>query len=204
MLQHILLTHIVKQLAEETDSIAFAVQSATIGCVTVKLPHRDIVMEDPFGRIHKLYDLFDTCMTSFSQLSRISALTTAYVFAGEVLTMPTKSDKHAEEATPCAHTILNSAHEIRNTVGSDVSLLIGITIDGPFIGGVMNVQRPAFQLVGSAVAFPGSLAEKAVVGQIYETRVVSECIYSHHFRVTDRGDTNLQNGKSVHTYVIIP
>jgi class 3 adenylate cyclase len=154
-------------------------------------------MEDPFGGIYKLYDLFDAWMVAFPQLCRISVLATEYVFAGGVFTMTNKPDKHAEEAT-------RFALKIRDTVGYGVTLLIGVNIDGPLIGGVMNVQKPAFQLIGSAVELARGLAETAVAGQIYVTRSVYEPIYSHNFRVTDRGDINLRNGKCVHTYVIIP
>jgi class 3 adenylate cyclase len=194
----------VKQLAEGTDAIAFAVQSASVGYVSVKLPHHGVTIEDPFRGIHKLYDLFDTWMVSFSQLSRVSVLADHYVFAGGVFTMTNKPEKHAEEATRFALKILTSGDEIRNAVGSGVSVFVGINTDGPLIGGVMNVQRPEFQLIGSAIELARGLAETTVVGQIHVTRSVYELIYSHNFQVTDRGDVALRNGRSVHAYVILP
>jgi class 3 adenylate cyclase len=94
--------------------------------------------------------------------------------------------------------------EIHKTVGPDVSLLIGINTGGSLVGGIMNARRPLFQLLGTAVELARALAETRVSGQLHMIRSVYEHVYSHNFKVTERGDTKLRGGKSVHSYLITP
>jgi class 3 adenylate cyclase len=68
----------------------------------------------------------------------------------------------------------------------------------------MNAHRTLFQLLGTAVRIARGVAEKGVSGQVHVTRAVYELIYSHNFRVIEKGDTKLKGGDSIHTYLITP
>jgi PAS domain-containing protein len=204
MLKRVIPAPIVNQLAEGTESVSFAVQSASIGCIKVKFGNRDPTVENPFGGIHKLFRLFDEWITSFSQLSKVSVVAGEYVFAGGVFTATNKPEKHAEEATRFALKIIAQTEEVTAAVGPDVSILIGLNTGGPLVAGIMNSRRPVFQLFGVAVQIAHEVAEAGISGQVHVTRAVYELVYSHNFKVTERGDLKLKGGTSVHTYLITP
>jgi hypothetical protein len=204
ILQRVIPGPIVNQLAEGTESVSFAVQSASIGCIRVSFDKREATADDPFGGVHKLFNLFDEWMAPFSQLTMVSVLANEYIFAGGVFTATNKPEKHAEEATRFGLKILGHGEDIKASVGSDVSILIGINTGGPLVAGVMNARSPLFQLLGTPVYLARCLAETGVSGQIHVTRSVYELVYSHNFRVTERGDTKVKGGQSVHSYLITP
>jgi PAS domain-containing protein len=204
MLECVMPAPVVKQLADGAENISFAVQSASIGCVKVMTNSGDPTMDNPFGGADKLFVLFDEWMTPFTQLSRVSVLSNEYIFAGGVFTMANKPEKHAEEATRFALKIISSRSEVEAAVGPGVTLLVGLNTGGPLVGGVMCVERPIFLLFGTALETAKALAETGVADQLHVTRSVYELVYSHNFRVTERGDIKLRHGGSVHTYVITP
>jgi PAS domain-containing protein len=204
MLSRITPHEIVEQLAGGTESVSFSVQSASIGCIKVRFGSRELSIDNPFGGIHKLFALFDEWMGPFQQLSKVSVIATEYVFAGGIFTGTNKPEKHAEETTRFALKILTHREEIAAAAGPDISILIGMNTGGPLVGGVMNVHRPLFQLLGLPVRIAHEIAGSGVAGQLHVTRAVYELVYSHNFRVIERGDTKLFDGSSVHTYMITP
>jgi PAS domain S-box-containing protein len=202
ILENVIPAPIVKQLAGGTESTSFAVQSSSVGCIRLKIAKEHINLEDPFRSVHKVYDLLNEWMVPFPQLTRLSVVANEYLFAGGVFTMTNKPEKHAEEATRYALKVLSSVSDIAVAVGHDITLLIGLATGGPLTGGIMGSQRPQFELVGSTVKLAQAVAESAPIGQIQVTRSVYELVYSHNFKVTERGDIKLSGGESVHTYVI--
>jgi class 3 adenylate cyclase len=204
MLERVIPASVVKQLADGQESLAFAVQSASVGWVRLSIPALELNTNDPFGGIHKVYDLFNAWMDSFSQLVRVSVFAYEYVFAGGVFTQTNKPEKHAEEATRFALKILESIAEIRAALGNQVTLFIGLATGGPLIGGVMNARRAMFDLIGNPVDLAKELAATAIEGQLQVTRSVYELVYIHNFTVIERGDVRLSSGKVAHTYLITP
>jgi hypothetical protein len=203
-LERVMPAPVVKQLSEGQESLAFAVQSASVGWICVQQPALELNQNDPFGGIHRVYDLFNAWMEPFTQLVRAQVASEAYVFAGGVFTETNKPEKHAEEATRFALKILSSMAEIRAALGSEITLLIGMTTGGPLIGGIMNLQRPMFDLIGNTVGIAKEMAMAAVEGQVHVTRSVYELVYRYNFTVTERGDVKLRSGKVLHTYLISP
>jgi class 3 adenylate cyclase len=134
----------------------------------------------------------------------VNVLANEYLFAGGVFTVTNKPEKHAEEATRFGLKILTHLEDIAASVNTEVSILIGINTGGPLVAGVMNSRRPLFQLLGLPVQLARGLAQTGVSGQLHVTRSVYELVYSHNFRVLERGDTKLAGGESVHTYLITP
>jgi hypothetical protein len=177
MLERVIPTSVVKQLADGTDAISFAVQTASIGCILIDVGTHEPTVDDPFAGVHKLFALFDGWMEDFGQLSRIRVSASEYIFAAGVFILANKPAKHAEEATRFALKIIASAAEVVAAVGPHISILIGLNIGGPLIAGVMNSQRSIFQLIGTPVELATQLAETGV---------------------------KIRGGKSVHTYVITP
>jgi PAS domain-containing protein len=202
MLERVLPAPIVKQLADGTESVAFAVQSATIGCIRIVHKERELSVEDRFGGIHKLFLVFDRLIEPFQQLTKVSVLSNEYVYAGGIFTATNRPDKHGEEAVRFALKILNSREEIEAVTPPGATLLIGLNTGGPLIAGVMSAERPGFQLLGVPVELARFLALAGEARQLHVTRSVYELVYSHNFKVTERGDLPLPGGKSVHTYVI--
>jgi PAS domain-containing protein len=197
MLERVMPSPIVKQLAEGTEAVAFAVQSASIGAIRV------ITAEDGFGGVHKVFELFDSWMEPFQQLTKVNVLSNEYVFAGGVFTSTNRPDKHAEEAVRFALGVIAGTETIQ-AVAPGVTVLVGINTGGPLVAGIISVARPAFQLLGLSVDSARELVASAEPGELLVTRAVYELVYSHNFKVSDRGDVPLQRGKSAHAYVITP
>jgi hypothetical protein len=195
-------TPIVKQLAAGTESVAFAVQSATIGCFRVISEERDVTVEDPFEGVHKLFLLSDKLIATFQELTKTRLLANGYVYAGGVFRAINRPEKHTEEAVRFALKILKSREEVYPVLPPGAQLLIGLNTGEPLIGGVMSAERPGFQLLGVPVELTRILALAGQARELHVTRSVYQLVYEHHFKVTDRGDLPLRGGKSVHTSVI--
>jgi PAS domain-containing protein len=199
MLQRVIPTPIVSQLAEGTESVSFAIQSASIGCIRVHFGSWQPTVDDPYCGVHKLFALFDKWMKPYGQLTKVRIRAKKYIYAGGLFTTTNKPEKHAEEAARFALKIIASRDEIEEAMGPETSVMIGIHTGGPLIGGVLNAERPLFHLLGIPQELATQLAETAVRGQLHVTRAVYELIYSHNFKVTDRGDVKMQDGRFVHT-----
>jgi hypothetical protein len=146
----------------------------------------------------------DKYLEAFPQLTKVRTTAGVYVYAGDIFGMTNKPEKHAEEATRFGLKLISSALQISLDVGFNVGFMIGLNTGGPLVAGVMNQKRPAFQLIGLADDLAEELLLTGVPMQMHVTRSVYELVYAHNFRVTERGDVKIRDGKTLRTYVILP
>lgn len=72
------------------------------------------------------------------------------------------------------------------------------------IAGVMNINRPNFQIIGPVMELSEQMKATGVINQVHITRAVYELIFSSGFKVTERGETKLRRGDTLTTYLVIP
>jgi PAS domain-containing protein/class 3 adenylate cyclase len=197
---------IVDQLSEGADSLAYAVQTASIGCIEVVIepPLSDAAVEEIFRRWQKVFAIMDEVISAFPTLDKIRTEGNMYVFAGGMFGSGQKPEKQAEEATRFGLKLIGTAAKGAAEIGFHVDFRMGLNTGGPLVAGVMNQHRPAFQLIGPAADISEALMRTGDLNQVHFTRSVYELIYSHNFKVTERGDVKLRGGRTLRTYVIIP
>jgi PAS domain-containing protein len=197
---------IVSQLSEGTETLAYTVQSASIGCVSLELSAMpaDAALEQTFRRWQSVFAIMDEFIGSFSTLVRVRTQGNIYVFGGGLFGTGQKPEKHAEEATRYGLKLITSAEEISRKGGFTVDFKIGLSIGGPLVAGVIGRNRPAFQLMGPPANLAEALMKTGEPNQLHVTRSVYELIYSHNFHVTERGEVKIQGGKTLRTYTVIP
>jgi class 3 adenylate cyclase len=199
-------TPIVDQLSEGAHSVAYAVQTASIGYVEVVVepPSSDAAVGEIFRRWHKVFTIMDDVISAFPTLDKIRTEGSMYIFAGGMFGSGQKPEKQAEEATKFGLKLITTAAKGAAQVGFNVDFRIGLNTGGPLVAGVMNRKRPAFQLIGPAANLAEALMRTGELNQVHLTRPVYEMIYSHNFKVTERGDVKLPGGRTIPTYVVIP
>lgn len=206
MLNKVLPIHIITMLQNGQESISFSVQSASIGFISVSTDTNweSESMFEPFKFYGKVFALFDEVLSGFKLLNKVKTCFNTYVYAGGIFTNVNKPDKHAEEATRFAVKLLNSVHEFEEKVGKRIVLSIGLNTGGPLVAGVMSINKPSFQLIGPAVELAQQMLVHGIPNRIHSTRSVYELIYAYNFDVIERGDINIRNNRTLHTYVITP
>jgi class 3 adenylate cyclase len=100
--------------------------------------------------------------------------------------------------------VIDSIESIEAVAGGGVEILVGLNTGGPLAAGVIGVDLPTFQIVGAPYEIAEQLMIFGVPMQIHITRSVYELIYAHRFRVTDRGEVKVEDGRTLATYVIEP
>jgi class 3 adenylate cyclase len=205
MLSNVIPREVATQLEDGTDSVAFAVQSATIGFVRVKY-HGDQFLQVEFADQVQFYDdvfgAFDRILTRYPLLARIRTIGNVYIFAGSVFGSVNKPEKHAEEATRFALKLITDVAEIEAEVGSGIELTIGLNTGGPLVAGVPAISRPTFQLIGPPFEIAEQLMKYGDPMHVHVTRSVYELVYAHNFRIRDCGEVKVDGNRMLPTYLI--
>ena len=206
MLNRVMPSVVVEELQKGADSIALAVQSATVACVKVSsaTPFDKEDFNAPFQYFSKVFSILDEMMKEFPQLTKIRTFSHTYEYACGLFGSVNKPDKHAEIATRFALKIISSVKEIEDSIGHDVSFTIGLNTGGPLVAGVISLQNPTFHLIGPTAELAQRLKSTGIKNQIHVTRAVYELVYAYNFHVTERGDIDVGGGKVLRTYVIVP
>lgn len=204
MLNKVLPINVIDELQKGSESVSFTVQSATIGCITIKSPilTNSNDLNAPYKLLSGVFDIFDEMLKDFPQLTKVRTYAYTYEYAGGVFGSVNKPDKHAEEATRFALKVMSSKSQIESVVGHDISFVIGLNTGGPLVAGVISIGKPSFHLIGPAVTYAKKMEDTAEDMQVQITRSVYELIYAYNFHVTDRGEINIGGGKTMHTYYV--
>ena len=207
MLLRVLPPAIVDEIQQGSETISFAVQSASVACVRVRIidaAHSDDNLGWRFTFFNQVFKIFDEYLKDYEQLSRVRTFSDTYIYAGGVFGAVNKPDKHAEEATRLALQLIKELPSIQEKTGQKIELVIGLNTGGPLVAGVVSLNRPFFQLIGPASELADQMKETGVPNKLHITRSVYELIYAYNFKVSDRGDVHISNGRTLHTYLVVP
>ena len=206
MLLRVLPTPIVDEIQQCSETILFAVQSASIGCIRVRV--KGVQMSEELGGrfsfLNEVFKIFDGYISEYEQLSRVRTFSDTYVYAGGVFGSVNKPDKHAEEATRFALQVIKGVPAIEAQTGQKIEVVIGLNTGGPLVAGVVSLNRPFFQLIGPAIELADQMKLTGVPNKLHITRSVYELIYAYNFQVSDRGDVHIGSNRTLHTYLVVP
>jgi PAS domain-containing protein/class 3 adenylate cyclase len=205
MLEAITPQAVLRQLEDGADSVAFAVQSSSIGFIRVISKSFEFVLQEFADQVQfyrDVFEEFDRLREPFKLLAKVRTVRNIYVFAGGLLSSVNKPDKHAEEATRFCLALIERAPQIEAKAGFGVEFTIGLNTAGPLVAGVASLSHPIFQLIGPAFEIAEQLMKTAIPMQIHVTRAVYELIYPHNFRCTDRGEVKVEGDRALATYSV--
>lgn len=207
MLIRVLPIEILDQLQSNTDSISFSVQSASIGVIRINTESPINTMEKldaPFTMYGKLFKMFDKISEKFSLITRVRTFQNTYTYVSGLFSHVNKPNKHAEEATRFALSLINSISYFEKETGLKIKFRIGLNTGGPLVAGVIGLSKPMFHLIGPPVELAQQLELQGEENTIHASRAVYELVYAYNFNVQDRGDTKIRGDRVIRTYTIQP
>jgi class 3 adenylate cyclase len=205
MLSKVIPEEVLGQLEEGAETVTFAVQSASIGFVSVKYRGEGLVQVEFADRLQfydDVFHVFDRILADYKLLARIAATENVYMFAGGLFGSVNRPEKHAEEATRFAVQLIQERAQIEAEAGSAVELTIGLNTGGPLVAAIPTIRHTAFQLVGPPCEIAEQLMRFGVPMQVHVTRSVYELVYAKSFRITDRGEVKVDGDRMIATYLI--
>ncbi|OHT17637.1 hypothetical protein TRFO_00909 [Tritrichomonas foetus] len=204
MLEKVMPLPIVEALQNGANSISFSVQSLSVA--SVKIETDPFCEEDgvdaQFRFYHQVFQIFDEQMKGFALLNKVRTMLNVYSYAGGLFATQNKPEKHAEEATRFALTLLTIQPQIEEKMKRRVSMTIGLNSGGPVVAGLLSINRPSFQLIGNVLKTSLFLVTSGMPGQVHISRNAYELIYAYNFNVIERGDIELVNGETLRTYFV--
>ncbi|OHT16052.1 hypothetical protein TRFO_13561 [Tritrichomonas foetus] len=203
MLSNVMPIRAVPEFENGGDSLSFVVQSVTIAQVritTTKTFHDDT--DEEFVFYNEIFKRFDDEISEYDLLCKCRTFAHTYTYVGGLFSEINKPDRHAEETTRFALRLLQILPELEEKYHTEIHFIIGIHTGGPVVAGVMSLNKPSFQIIGSVLEMTAQMKAKGVEDQIQVTRAVYELIFSAGFHVQERGDIEIRGGKVVPTYLV--
>lgn len=203
MLNKVMPEQISHHLQEGAESISFTVQSATIGCIRIWSDDFNECsnQQEIFDFYYKVFNKFDEVISRFTWLTKVRTFTRTYEFAGGLLTSVNKPEKHAEESISFCLKLLEIKEELEQSIGHKIDISSGLNTGGPLVGGILNINRPNFQLLGNDVEIAQQLKSRAKPSEIQITRSVYELIYAYNFNVQEITEIKFRD-KPIRTYLV--
>ena len=195
----------ISEFEENGDSLSFVSQSISIGQIRV-ITNKKFQRQsgESFHFYQDIFQMFDNEIKSFDLLCKTRTFIDTYSFAGGLFTNGNKAEHHSEEAVLFALKLIRMESVFSDKVGTQIHFQIGIHTGGPVVAGIMNLSKPAFQVIGSVNEIATQLRSKGMADKIHISRSVYELIFSNGFHIQERGEVELRRGNSMATYYVNP
>ncbi|EAY02023.1 Adenylate and Guanylate cyclase catalytic domain containing protein [Trichomonas vaginalis G3] len=204
LLKMILPDRIVKQLQRGDSNISFAVPSASILFM-------DIVSFTPWcgsldaktvmSTLNKMFKMFDTSLSRYDKMIKIKCIGDCYMAAGGVFDEVNNPAIHAKQAISFCLDAINglSLFDLENK--QQMRIRAGINCGGPIIAGVLGIEKPTFDILGSAISVAASMEHNGVPMNVHIPQHMYDLVYDQEFVFKERGEINIKE-KMIKTYLV--
>lgn len=204
LLKMILPDRIVKQLQRGDSNISFAVPSASILFM-------DIVSFTPWcgsldaktvmSTLNKMFKMFDTSLSRQDKMIKIKCIGDCYMAAGGIFDEVNNPALHAKQAISFCLDAINglSLFNIENKM--QLRIRAGINCGGPIIAGVLGIEKPTFDILGSAISVAAAMEHHGVPMNVHIPQHMYDLVYDQEFVFKERGEVNIKD-KMIKTYLV--
>ena len=188
------------------EGFSFVAQTATIGCLDVNFEKDQddklSLTKEKLQLASDLLKIFDEEIADFDLLCKVRSFGTSFVFAGGLISELNKPEKHAEQAAKYALKMISLVDDLSKKTDYNIKVTAGIHTGGPVVAGVIENQKPMFQVIGSVMEIASQMTITDIPMQVQVTRAVYELIFTAGFHIIERGDTEIRGGQKITTYLI--
>ncbi|EAY15140.1 Adenylate and Guanylate cyclase catalytic domain containing protein [Trichomonas vaginalis G3] len=204
LLNMILPDIIVRKLQRGESNISFSVPSASILFMDIvsftpwcgSLPAKTVM-----ATLNKMFKLFDTALSRYDKMIKIKCIGDCYMAAGGIFDEVNNPAIHAKQAISFCLDAINglSLFDIENKV--QLRIRAGINCGGPIIAGVLGIEKPTFDILGSAISVAASMEHNGVPMNVHIPQHMYDLVYDQEFVFKERGDIQIKD-KMIHTYLV--
>ncbi|OHT15784.1 Adenylate and Guanylate cyclase catalytic domain containing protein [Tritrichomonas foetus] len=204
LLASILPPNLVSRVQSGEKNISFSVPSASILFM-------DIVEFTPWcasgtaagvmSTLNLMYKYFDSALSHGKTLTKIKCIGDCYMAAGGIFTEMNQPAIHAKEAVEFGLSAIESIEQLNKEKNESLKIRVGINTGGPIVAGVLGTEKPTFEILGPAINMAQQMEHNGMPMLVHISRSVYELIYSGSFKIKERGQISIKNGKVV-TYLV--
>ncbi|EAX91684.1 Adenylate and Guanylate cyclase catalytic domain containing protein [Trichomonas vaginalis G3] len=204
LLATILPATLVPRVQAGEKNISFSVPSATICFI-------DIVEFTPWcssnsaqvvtGTLNNIFTEFDTIVASLPVMERVKCIGDCYMAAGGIFADTPNVLQFARSSVDFGLQAIDAIRKINEKLGMSLQVRVGLHIGGPVVAGVIGTGKPTFEIFGPAISMAQQMEHNGVPMKVHVSRSIYELIYGGTYKIEERGEIQIKQGK-VLTYLV--
>ncbi len=197
LLLNVLPVSIAEQLKQETKSIAYRFEEATIlfaDIVNFTSLSSAISPRELVTLLNDIFSAFDH-LAERHQLEKIKTIGDAYMVVGGI---PNSLPNHTEAIAEMALNMRDAISQFRRHDGTPFNIRIGIDT-GPVVAGVIGLKKFSYDLWGDAVNVASRMETQGLSGQIQVTERVYKRL-QHRYCLEARGEIEVKGKGPMNTF----
>jgi class 3 adenylate cyclase len=198
LLARILPASLVKRVAHGEAQITYLVPSAT-------MLFADIVSFTPWcGRtpvaqvmttLDNLFGRLDDATANYPLVTKIKCIGDCYFCAGGIMEEQVGRElDHASDVVGFALDILTQMTELNAEVGESLEIRVGVHTGGPIVVGVLGVEKPTFEILGSAIAMAQQMEHNGMPMRVHISEGCAAAIRRDVFQTYDPRTIDVKGG----------
>lgn len=204
LLASILPASLVPRVQRGEKNISFAVPSASVVFI-------DIVEFTPWcgsndaktvmGTLNIIFQYFDAIVNSQQVMQRMKCIGDCYMAAGGIFAEVSNAVQNAKEAVDFGLQALDAIERVNKEQNQKLRIRVGVNVGGPLVAGVLGTEKPTFEIFGPVIVMAQQMEHNGVPMKVHISRAVYELIYGGQYKIEERGEIQIKQGKVV-TYLV--
>jgi len=104
---------------------------------------------------------------------------------------------HVEQCVKFGLDVISSLDDINLRLNANLTLRIGMCVDGPITAGIIGSDNPTFDIIGKAISIAEDLKNTDIPGRVQVPRATYEMINSLNIETEERGEITINKEKMV-------
>ncbi|OHT15513.1 hypothetical protein TRFO_02833 [Tritrichomonas foetus] len=206
MLQTIVPPKIVSLIDKNDPNISIVAQSASTICISIHdfdITVGSISASQTMSTLTRVYSEFDAIIERTEAMMKVKTVADLYLAVGGIMAGSNQPDTHAKECVQFGIDCVRKISEITKEIGLPLKLKIGVNTGGPVIAGLLNIDRPTFNVIGTPIEIALNLMTLGDPMMLHISRYVYELIFGASFKIREGKEIELKSG-TISTYFIDP
>ena len=206
MLKTLLPPIVVNSMYDTEGGVSTHAQSASviaIGIHDFDLTVASISASQAITTLTRVYSEFDSLITPYSTMIKVKTVSDLYIAVGGIFSSGNSPEAHAKECLNFGIDCAKKISEITKELGLPLKLKIGMNTGGPVFSGLLMIDRPTYNIVGTPVDVALSLMVASEPMIITISRYVYELVYGANYKIKEGKEIELKSG-NVLTYLVDP
>ncbi|EAX87252.1 Adenylate and Guanylate cyclase catalytic domain containing protein [Trichomonas vaginalis G3] len=204
LLSSILPSSLVPRVQSGETNISFSVPTCAVSFI-------DIVEFTPWcssnsaqvvtGVLNDIFSNFDAIVKELQYMERIKCIGDCYMSYCGVFSDVPNALTFARNIVDFGLRAIDAIKNINETRETNLRVRVGIHIGGPVVAGVIGVGKPTFEIFGPSISFAQQMEHSGVPMRVHVSRAIYELIYGGNYKIEERGEIQIKQGKVV-TYLV--
>ncbi|KAH0800550.1 Adenylate and Guanylate cyclase catalytic domain containing protein [Histomonas meleagridis] len=151
--------------------------------------------------LNRLFLEFDRILKKYERMMKIKCIGDCYMCAGGIFDEINQPAEHTKQTISFGIDIIKAIQLLDIELNESLRIRVGVNTGGPIVAGVLGIEKPTFDILGSAICLAAMMEHHGVPMNVHIPQHCYDLVFGTIFRIKERGDVEVK-GKMYHTYVV--